>query len=270
VSVVITTFHREELVLEAIASVQAQAGVRAEIVVVDDSAEGSARAGVEAVAATGVHYVHRRAPSGGKVGRVRNEAVPLTRAPLVTFLDDDDRLCDGALAALASALAARPAGMAYGRAAPFGSEPHLSSETAYFTRTARDARRLRGRRRLAAYLLFLDTPFVNGQCMVKREIFDREGGYDETLHCCEDIELYVRIARNHGAVFVDRDTLHYRVGQPSIMRGIREGDGHPELARAYRVIHERYRAKHGVLEYRTLQVLSKVARRLALIGSSRS
>jgi GT2 family glycosyltransferase len=147
---------------------------------------------------------------------------------------------------------------------PFGSEPHLSKETAYFTRVARVARRLGGRRRLAAYLMFLETPFVNGQCMIKREVFDAVGGYDETLHCCEDIELYVRIARKYGASFVDRDVLHYRVGQASIMKEIREGGGHPEMARTYRVIHDRYRAKHGALEYRTLQVLSKVARRLAL------
>jgi glycosyltransferase involved in cell wall biosynthesis len=264
VSVVVTTFRRERQVLESIASAQAQTGVRHEIIVVDDSPEGSARQAVEPLAASGVRYFHRKSPSGGVLGLPRNEGIRLTSAPFFIVLDDDDRLCEGALSALANALESSRAGIAFGRAAPFGFEPDLTKEKKYWAKVARVAQRVRGRRWLTAHLLFLDNPLMNGLCMYRRDAFEEEGGYDESLRTCEDIELLVRIIRTRGAAFVDQDVLHYCVGAPSIMKKLREKGYDPDMDHTYKTIHKRYRERFGALEYRSLQVLAKTARRLAL------
>jgi glycosyltransferase involved in cell wall biosynthesis len=263
ISVVITTFRREKLVLGAIHSVQSQRGVETEILVVDDSPEGSARTVVESLEDPSITYVHRSRPSGGLPGLVRNDAALRTHAPFIHFLDDDDRLADGALAALADALQMSGAGLAFGRIVPFGDEPALTEQTLYFRRVAERARQLSGRRRLfAAQLLFLDSLLVNSACMVRRSAFEAAEGYDGSLRCCEDVELYLRVGRTHGVCFVDRDVLHYRVGATSIMKEVRDQPGHPSMLDAYEAMNRRYRANYGEIEYRSLQVLAKAAKRL--------
>jgi GT2 family glycosyltransferase len=236
-----------------------------EIIVADDSPEGSARRAVESLRDPVIRYLHRAPPSGGRPGLVRNEAVAFARAPLVHFLDDDDRLADGALAALSRALSSTGAGVAFGRIRPFGEPAAAQRESHYFERVAAAARSVRGRRRFAAHLLFLDALFVNSACMVRRDVFQAERGYDLSLRCCEDVELYLRIGRAYGVCFVDRDVLHYRVGAPSIMREVLERPEHPWLLQAHRTMADRYRARYGVVEYRSLQILAKTARRLALV-----
>jgi glycosyltransferase involved in cell wall biosynthesis len=265
VSVIITTFHREAWLLEAIRSALAQRDVHSEIIVVDDSPENSAKSAVESVQDASIRYVPRPIPSQGHPGVVRNDAVLLARAPFVHFLDDDDRLADGALATLARALKVSRAGMAFGRIVPFGQEPDLGEQKKYFLHTDKLARRIHGRRWFAAQLMFADSVLVNSACMVRRDVFLAAGGYDAGLRCCEDVELYLRIGRAFGAVYVDEDVLHYRVGAPSIMKEIRCASGrHPFVRDAYVTMGQRYRATYGTVEFRALQVLAMAARRIHL------
>src|SRR5689334_11963277 len=56
VSVVVATFHREQMVVEAVRSALAQPGVLVEVLVMDDSADGSARAPIGAIGDPRVHY----------------------------------------------------------------------------------------------------------------------------------------------------------------------------------------------------------------------
>jgi glycosyltransferase involved in cell wall biosynthesis len=264
VSVVIATFRREHLLPEAIESVRAQSGVRTELVVIDDSPEGGARFVLE-TAGEDVRYIHRAQPSGGRPGAPRNDAFALCRAPFVHFLDDDDRLLDGALARLRDALATSGAGMAFGKVLPFG-EDHdtVAREAEYFERAAVQARWLRGRHAFVAQLLFLESFLVNSACMVRREAFEEARGYDASLACFEDVDLYLRVMRERGGVFVDRQVLEYRVGGDSLMRSMRGTVRHPAILEAYAAIHRRYRERYGTLEYRSMQAIARGARSVGL------
>jgi glycosyltransferase involved in cell wall biosynthesis len=261
VSVIVATFRREKLLLEAVASARSQRGVDVEVIVVDDSPEGSAREGVLAMKDARVRYAHRDCPSGGRPGAVRNEGVRLSTAPLLHFLDDDDRLFDGSLRDLAETITSHRYPMAFGRVVPFGDASKvLREQTAYFRRMASVMRRLRGRHKFAAQLLFREMPFVNSACMIPRQVFDAFGGYDETLRCCEDVELFLRVGRERGFIFVDRDVLHYRVGAPSLMNEFRRTDGQTDedkVLESYRKMYARYKHDHGLFEYRALQALVK-------------
>jgi GT2 family glycosyltransferase len=247
----------------AIASVCSQRGVEVEVIVVDDSAEGSAEAGVRSLGDPRITYVHRTTPSGGHPGAVRNDGVALARAPLLHFLDDDDRLVDGCLRDLSAALAGGDSAMVFGRVVPFGDDPRVrDQERRYFERMAVASKRIRGRRWFAAQLLFREMPFVNSACMVRRDVFDEFGGYDTALRGYEDVDLYLRIGRARGFRFVDRDVLHYRVGAPSIMNEMRRtaGEADGDMRReSYGKIHALYKRNHGRVEYRALQVLARAA-----------
>jgi glycosyltransferase involved in cell wall biosynthesis len=192
VSVVIPTFHREVQLLEAIGSVLSQRGVTVQIVVVDDSAEATARNAVTAVRDERLTYIARTEPSGGRPALVRNEGGRVAQGRYLYFLDDDDLLEEGTLSAMVGALDASLAvGMAFGAVEPFGNDAAvLKRERSYFTKTRQIARRLRGRREMGARLVFLPSMIINSACMARRTAFLAAGGYDAEIPVCEDAEFW--------------------------------------------------------------------------------
>jgi len=269
VSVIIATFRREKILLEAIHSALAQQeGVAVEVLVMDDTGpEATARAAVEGLGDPRVRYVARAKPSGGHPGMVRNEGAKIARGRFLNFCDDDDRLEPGGLRALAAPLQRDPSiAMTFGNVVPFGDDADIvAKEAAYFVRASAIARSLKGdRRRFAAQLLFADTCVVNCACMIRRETFLELGGFDETLRVCEDVELYLRAGRTHGFEHVDQTVLHYRKGTPSITRDLgANGENAEEKVRVtYRVMYERYKKAHGALEFNALKLLVRARKML--------
>ena len=258
VSVITPTFRREGLVVEAVRSALGQQGVTVEVIVLDDSAEGSAREAIAAIGDARVRYVKRDVPSNGRPAIARNEGAAMARGRFLYFLDDDDRVADGALAAMVGALDANPkAGVAVGWVVPFGDDPAwLANKRSYFERAARVGASLRSRWTVVATILFRGTLMVNSACMMRRELFAPLGGYDPTIPVYEDVEFYMRRIRRYGHVYVNRPVLHYRTGAPSLMHDL-QGD-ETKVRESYAIIGRKYRQEHGTLEFRALQLLGKL------------
>jgi glycosyltransferase involved in cell wall biosynthesis len=249
VSVIIPTFRREAQLLEAIDSVVRQNGVSLEIIVVDDSAEGSARQAVATVTDPRVRYVLGKAPSNGLPALPRNEGAKLAHGRYFYFLDDDDMIMPDTLAVMSKALDDRAdAGMVFGTVEPFGlHEGSLRHNQEYFARARRIALRLRGARELSASLVFGSSILVNSACMARRAAFDAVGGYDDQIPVCEDADLWGRIAHWNGYVFLDRPVVRYRTGAPSLMHNLAEQD--EKLHVSYRRIQRKYREAQGPLKF---------------------
>lgn len=259
ISVIVPTFRRPKELIEAVQSALSQQGVCVEVIVLDDSPEGGAHDAILSLADTRVIYIKMPSPSGGKPALVRNTGWPHAKGRFVHFLDDDDRVAEGAYAAMRAALDARPdVGVVFGCIAPFGNDPEvLQREQAYFERATIQARRfarLRSKRLLTAYLLFHATLLVNSACMIRRACIAPLGGYDPDCVLNEDTHFYLRAIRRSGYTFVDRAVIHYRTGAPSLM-SCRNGDD--PLIQAYHHIHYRYRAEYGTLEYLTMKILAR-------------
>src|ERR1700722_5180156 len=92
VSVIIPTFRRPKLLLEAVASALEQADASVEIFVIDDCPEASAEKIINHIADRRVTYLKNPIPSGGVPSIVRNIGWPLARGTFVHFLDDDDQV----------------------------------------------------------------------------------------------------------------------------------------------------------------------------------
>jgi glycosyltransferase involved in cell wall biosynthesis len=261
VSVIIPTYQREMLVVEAIESALRQQGVSLEVLVLDDSPTGSAAKDVGAIGDSRVRYFKRAVPSGGRPALVRNDGSRLARGRFLHFLDDDDILEEGSLAALTDALARRPsAGMAFGAVEPFGGDAaSLEAEQEYFRNATRSARTLVHRMHLAAHLLFCRTVLVNSACMARREAFEIAGGYDPEVPVNEDVELWLRVVRGSGFTFVDRPVVRYRTGAPSLMRETlaKKDAGRDKFRAAYARMHEKYRQQYGRPEFYALKVLAR-------------
>jgi glycosyltransferase involved in cell wall biosynthesis len=261
ISVIIPTFHRETQLLEAIGSVLGQPGVSFEIIVVDDSAEGSARDAVASLGEPRVRYVQRSEPSNGRPALVRNEGAQLAKGRYLYFLDDDDILQPETLRVMSQTLDTAPqAGMAFGVVEPFGvDEIKLRHERPYFARAHRIARRLRWRLELTASLVFRPPILVNSACMARRAAFTSVGGYDADIPVCEDADMWARIAHSTGYVFVDRPVVRYRTGAPSLMNALVEND--QKLHVSYRRIQDKYRKVIGPLKFLAWKIWARTALR---------
>lgn len=102
IAVIVPTFRRPDSLEQALRSVLAQDGLDtlvAEIAVVDNDPEGSARLLVARLQQEGARllYVHAREPG---VSNARNAGLAATHAPLIAFIDDDEAAPPHWLAAL--------------------------------------------------------------------------------------------------------------------------------------------------------------------------
>lgn len=257
VSVIIPTFRREQELLEAVQSALGQAGVTVEVLVLDDSDDGSAREAMKAVVDPRVHYLQREVPSRGRPALVRNDGARLARGRYVHFLDDDDRLADGALRAMVTALDQTHQGVAMGWVVPFGDDPDwLKDKRDYFERAAAVGQATVSSIWTVAHILFRGTLMVNSACMIRREHIAALGGFNPDIPVYEDVDFYLRAIRRFGHVYVSRPILHYRTGKPSLMHNLGKDD--TKVKESYRIIHRTYREAHGRLEYAALQLLTRV------------
>jgi GT2 family glycosyltransferase len=258
VSAIIPTHRREREVVLAVRSVLAQERVSVECLVVDDSSDASAREAIAAIGDDRVRYVPRSVPTGGKPAIVRNEAVPLARGRYLHFLDDDDMAAEGAYADVVAELDQRPGvGVAVGWVIPFGDDSHwLDDKASYFSWAAQVGAETKESIWAVAHILFRGTLFVNSACMIRRNLFDALGGFDPEIPVYEDVDFWMRAIRRHRHVYVNRPVLLYRTGAPSLMHDL----GHDEslVVSSNRIIHDKYKRDHGMLEYRLLQAGMKL------------
>ena len=260
IAVVVPTFRRPTLVVEAVRSALSQDGVSVEVLVADDSPEGSARPAIEGLNDPRVTFQHRTVFTDSRPAVVRNDAVRETRAPVVHFLDDDDRVAPGAYRAVLDALAAHPdRGVVFGGVEPFGDDPAaVKREQGFFTTARRRARlfqRFDSRCALIANELYVSpTLFVNSACFIRREHILALGGYDPDLEVMEDVEFFTRAIRRFGFIYLDRVVAEYRTGHPSLMNKKTDAQ---RVDAAYLRIYTRYRSNYGQLELRALQLLAK-------------
>lgn len=179
VSVIIPTYNRRDFVREAMASVLAQTFQDFELIVVDDgSTDGTVDVVREFPRARYLSQENRG------VSAARNAGVAVSRGELIAFLDADDLWQPQKLATQVAFFATRP-------------EAHICQTEEVWLRNGvrvnpRNKHRKPSGDIFAASLhLCLVSPSA---VMMRRELFDRVGGFDEELPACEDYDLWLRIS----------------------------------------------------------------------------
>ena len=264
ISVIVPTFRRPELLAEAIRSALEQERVSMEVIVVDDSPEGSARDVVAGFAVAFVTYIKSELPSGGKPASVRNAGWPRAQGRFIHFLDDDDLAISGFYRAAVDAFEAHPErGVVFGGIVPIGTDPAaLAHERVYFAqamRRARIASTMRSRLWFTASLLFENTMLVNSACMIRRECVAQIGGYDSAVPMNEDVDFYSRAIRRFGCVFLDQPVLQYRILNDSLMHGRKEDT---PINEAYKRIYANYTEAHSATELFLMKVFARTVLRM--------
>lgn len=260
-SVIIPTFRREQQLVTAVQSALAIGSEidRFEVVVVDDSSEHSARSTVGAIEDPHVRYEEMPEPSDGRPALVRNYAIGLAQGRYLYFLDDDDQVVASGLAAMVRALERHPRrSVAYGRVQCVGPDEEIRTRyTTWFDWAARTSKRVRFSSWLTTgVIMFRGTLIINSCCLVRRNTAMVLGGYDASLSVYEDVDFFTRGIRRHRHVYVDEPVLRYSTGLSSIIHDL-DGDNRP-VGESYAAMHANYKRNHGTLDYRVLQVVSKL------------
>lgn len=178
-SVVIPTFNRADLVLTALRSVLDQTELAIEIIVVDDGSTDDTADVVEALHDVRVRVI-RNAHAG--VSTTRNIGAAEARSTFITFLDSDDAVESGWVDAMVGA--ARSGFDLFS----CGSREIHTDGTEQLVRPAS----------LGPAFADLRARYAPGTFGVRREIFERAGGYLPGLRFGENTHLLLAIARLHA------------------------------------------------------------------------
>lgn len=216
VTVVIAARDAAATLEDALRSALAEPSV-VQCVVVDDAstdATGSTAASVSRADAR-VRLVRRQARGGPSVAR--NDGLARAVGARVCFLDADDALVPGGLAALNEALSSAPrAVVAVGRFRAVddeGADVDVGSWASGQLRgvVRREGRLVESPNGLAPEALV--TRLVSpppGAWLVDTATARAVGGFDARVRRSEDLELLVRLGAAGGIVAVERDVLRYR------------------------------------------------------------
>jgi glycosyltransferase involved in cell wall biosynthesis len=232
VSVVIPTWNRRALLLEAIGSVQAQDVPDLEILICDDGSTDGSREAVQQLAAADPRIRWLDGPHGGLPGTTRNRGIRAARGEWIAFLDSDDLWLPGKLRKQLDLAAAAPgASFVYAYAA--GLRPDGSRQRMTPFRVQRDGR-------MFETLLFYSI-ILTSTVLVRRELLERGGLFDEAMGLTigEDYELFLRLSRLAPFHFIAEDLVLYRLQPDSISADLLRGID--QVERVLRTVIERER-----------------------------
>lgn len=162
----------------------------AEVIVVEDGTAGVDDAVLQGARLVRTPHVRR--------SRARNLGVEQARTPLVAFLDEDDACLPGRLARQQEALERAPAAtMTFGlvrlvdRAGATLEGDTRALERRYAELAAQPTYHT---------VLRLGGPLYTSATMVRRDAFLASGGFDSAFDAYEDLDLYLRLARERHLV----------------------------------------------------------------------
>jgi glycosyltransferase involved in cell wall biosynthesis len=223
---------------DCLASVAAQRGdFGVEVIVVDDGSTDATAAVAQRHAGVQCLRQPQRGPAAA-----RNAGIAAARAPLVAFLDADDCWAPGALAAAVAALQRHPqAALVFGDCRQFDAGgPHartLFDDGGWGAAAWGDS----GLVPQAHARLLADNFITTGAVVMRRDVLQTLGGFDEALRLVEDLDLWLRVAHRHAIAWHPQVALLRRRHASNVSR---DADA---MSLAWLEVLERERRRHAPL-----------------------
>ena len=182
----------------------ATANVPTEIIVADngstdDSAAVGARAGARVVA-----LPDRR------VAEVRNQAAATAQGQLLAFIDADHEIDRGWGEAAMKALEDSSI-------AAVGAQYHAPANGTWVQQAYDLLRRHQPGNRPVEWL-------PSGNLVVRKDAFERTGGFDATLETCEDVDLCQKLTGNGGRIMAVEGMRSVHLGDPATLKALYFGE----------------------------------------------
>lgn len=210
VSVVIPTHQRPALTVAAVKSALAQTWPTIEVIVVDDASADDTPDRVRAICDPRLRVIEQ--PENRGVAAARNAGLSAARGELIAFLDSDDLWRPDKLARQVLALSGRPANVGICQC---GSETRTGDNGTSVHRPGAEGR-------LFGALLLRNVLHGGGSTvMIRREVIDTIGGFDEELPAAEDWEFFQRASRLFDVISVPEPLAVIRDDAPGPRRSLR-------------------------------------------------
>ncbi len=226
-SVVIPSYNRAQLLQRALDSILEQLYRPREIIVIDDgSSDETARMLREHYPA--IRYRYQRHAG---VSAARNHGIRLAGSRWIALLDSDDTWTRDKLHAQAAAIHAN-------------SEVRVVHTNEIWMRNGARLAQKAHHRKYGGWIFGRCLPrciISPSSAVIRRDVFDDIGMFDESLKACEDYDLWLRICAGEPVLFVDRPLV------------VKYGGHADQLSRRTNAL-DRYRIKAllKLLETRTL------------------
>lgn len=223
VSIVMPCYNAAAFLREALTSVVEQSFTDWELLLVDDGSTDDPASIVREFQDPRIIYI--RTEGSGGPSRPRNLAIGRARGTHVFFLDADDAMRPGKLAAQMALFAAEPdLGLVFTNFRvidPQGAvtDTDFLARYATFKSLRLEALSPSGRFERTAFVrALMRANFVGTSSVgVRRDVLAVVGGFDENLVSSEDLDLWLRIARDYDFGFVDMIGHSYRKHPGSLM-----------------------------------------------------
>lgn len=199
ISVVLPTYNRAYVLQRAIESIQKQSYYNLEIIVVDDGSTDNTRQVVRKIPDTRIRYI--QSPKNAGVSHARNLGIVAAKGDYIAFQDSDDVWRKDKLEKQMKCMQEKDYGMVY---SAFEREFQDGSVVYYPPKDM-----LLEKKQGDILESLLEKNLVSTQTMlVKREVFQEVGLFNEGMSNLEDYELAVRIAKKYSIGIVDEPLVH--------------------------------------------------------------
>lgn len=184
VSVIIPTYNRSKLLIEAVRSVLNQTFQDFELLIIDDGSTDDTEQRIRDLQESRIRYSRNRANSG--VSASRNNGISKSRGIYIAFIDDDDQWLPEKLEKQVRVLDTSPpdVGAVCTGAVSVDIKSGVPIEVALPRYSGKVLNEL------------LESNFIStSSIVVKRECFEKVGTFDQTLSYGEDFDMWIRLAR---------------------------------------------------------------------------
>jgi glycosyltransferase involved in cell wall biosynthesis len=216
-SVIIPLYNKAPYVAKAINSVLVQTYTDYEMVIMDDgSQDGSFDVAQKAIEGRGNCHLYRQQNEG--VSMARNNAVALSKAEHLCFLDADDWWEPTFLEEMSKLIEAYP------DAGIYGTNYTIVNETKRKTRVANIGVEQGFEKGYIdyckVYAKTLAMPLWTGAVCVPRKVFDEMQGFPKGIKLGEDFLLWIQIALKYRVAFLNKPLSYYNQDVDVANRGV--------------------------------------------------
>ena len=209
ISVIIPTFNRKETLKRAIQSVEMQSYTPYEIIVIDDGSDDGTKEWLKDNFPN-VKYIYQM---NSGVSSARNKGIKFARGDWIALLDSDDEWLPSKLKDQANEIELNPA-------AKF-----LHTNEIWIRNGVR-VNQMKKHKKYGGYIFekCLDMCRISpSSVLIKKDIFDEIGMFDETLKVCEDYDLWLRFASKYPVHFLDQPLIKKYGGHSDQLSKVDDG-----------------------------------------------
>jgi len=191
VSVIIPTHNRPEFLKRSIKSVLDQSYQDLELIIVDDGSKPTAQNIVDSFQDSRIRFIRQEVSRGG--GTTRNIGIRAATGNFIAFLDDDDEWVQEKLDIQMSRFSKTDSGVGF----------CFSAVTNIYDNHEEISHVLNGVHDHFIRALGNPKGYLTVTLIIKREVFDRIGLFDEFLPSHQEADLVIRMSRHFKGLGID-------------------------------------------------------------------